>query len=125
VLLSGSWMRYRTGNEANQNFIFTPSLPLSMCLAVPAKVVSISEDRQTARVDFGGVEREVNVSLVEVGIGKYVIVHAGFAIQTMDEEEAQETLDIWREYTEIVGDADPYAGEGFPGDPPAGTDTGS
>ena len=80
-----------------------------MCLAVPAKIVSINDDRRTARVDFGGVERDVNVSLVEAKIGEYVIVHAGFAIQIMDEKEARVTLDIWREYTEIVGDYDPYA----------------
>ena len=77
-----------------------------MCLAVPAKIISISEDRKTARVDFGGVERDVNVSLVEAKLGDYVIVHAGFAIQTMNQEEAQVTLDVWQEYTEILDEID-------------------
>lgn len=67
-----------------------------MCLAVPAKVLQIEGSK--AHVDFGdGTLREVNVSLVDVQIGKYVIVHAGFAIEVLDQEEAQETLDLWRE----------------------------
>jgi len=71
-----------------------------MCLAIPAKVVSLKEDR--ARVDFGeGVLREVNVTLVSVKIGDYVLVHAGFAIQVLDEKEASETLQLWNELLEV------------------------
>ena len=67
-----------------------------MCLAVPAKVLQI--EGSNAHVDFGdGTLREVNVSLVDVQIGSYVIVHAGFAIEVLDQTEAQETLDLWRE----------------------------
>jgi hydrogenase expression/formation protein HypC len=66
-----------------------------MCLAVPGKVVSI--DGQSAVVDFGGVQRETNISLVQVRPGDYVVVHAGFAIQTVDEEEAKETIRLWEE----------------------------
>lgn len=67
-----------------------------MCLAIPAKVISIQEDR--ARVDFGeGVLREVNVTLVDVKVGEYVLVHAGYAIQVLSEEEALETLRLWNE----------------------------
>jgi hydrogenase expression/formation protein HypC len=67
-----------------------------MCLAVPAKVLQI--EGSNAHVDFGnGTHREVNVSLVEVQVGSYVIVHAGFAIEVLDQAEAQETLDLWRE----------------------------
>lgn len=66
-----------------------------MCLAIPGKVVSI--DDKIAEVDFGGVNRKVNLSMVEVEVGDWVIVHAGFAIQTMDEEEALETLKLWEE----------------------------
>jgi hydrogenase expression/formation protein HypC len=51
-----------------------------------------------AQVDFGQkVLREVNVSLVDVKVGEYVLVHAGYAIQTMNEKEAQETLSLWNE----------------------------
>jgi hydrogenase expression/formation protein HypC len=67
-----------------------------MCLAVPAKVLEISGGN--AKVDFGeGITREVNVALVEANIGDYVIVHAGFAIEVLDEEEAKETLRTWSE----------------------------
>lgn len=58
--------------------------------------MSVKEDK--AEVDFGeGVLREVNVALVSVKIGEYVLVHAGYAIQVLDEKEAQETLSLWRQ----------------------------
>jgi hydrogenase expression/formation protein HypC len=70
-----------------------------MCLAIPAKVVSIKEDK--AKVDFGeGVLREVNVTLVKAKVGDYVLVHAGYAIQVLDEKEAQETIRLWNEILE-------------------------
>jgi hydrogenase expression/formation protein HypC len=69
-----------------------------MCLAVPAKVVRIDGDE--AEVDFGGVVRKANVSLVDTKVGEYVIVHAGYAIQTLDRKEAEETLDMFREILE-------------------------
>jgi len=70
-----------------------------MCLAIPAKVVSVKEDK--ARVDFGeGVLREVNVTLVNAKIGDYVLVHAGYAIQVLDEKEAEETIRLWNEILE-------------------------
>ena len=70
-----------------------------LCLAIPAKIVKIKEDK--AQVDFGeGVLREVNVALVSVKIGEYVLVHAGYAIQVLSEEEALETLRLWNEILE-------------------------
>jgi len=68
-----------------------------MCLAFPGRVLRIDGD--FAKVDFGeGTAREgINISLVEVEPGQYVLVHAGYAIQVMDEEEAQKTLSYWRE----------------------------
>jgi hydrogenase expression/formation protein HypC len=70
-----------------------------MCLAIPAKVVSVKEDK--AKVDFGeGVLREVNVTLVNAKIGDYVLVHAGYAIQVLDEKEALETIRLWNEILE-------------------------
>jgi hydrogenase expression/formation protein HypC len=67
-----------------------------MCLAIPAKVVEINGD--TAKVDFGaGTMRDVNVSLVEAKIGEYVIVHAGYAIEVLDQKAAEETLALWNE----------------------------
>jgi hydrogenase expression/formation protein HypC len=66
-----------------------------MCLAVPGQIVSI--DGKQANVDFGGVLRSVNVSLVDAKVGEWVVIHAGFAIEKMDEEEAKETLRLWGE----------------------------
>ena len=70
-----------------------------MCLAIPARVVTRKGER--AQVDFGeGVLREVNVTLVEAKVGDYVLVHAGYAIQVLDEKEALETLSLWNEILE-------------------------
>ena len=68
-----------------------------MCLAFPGKVLSTEGD--FAKVDFGEgtVREDVNISLVEATPGQYVLVHAGYAIQVMDEEEAQKTLAYWKE----------------------------
>jgi len=67
-----------------------------MCLAIPAKVVEINGD--TAKVDFGaGTIRDVNISLVDAKIGEYVIVHAGYAIEVLDQKAAEETLGLWNE----------------------------
>jgi hydrogenase expression/formation protein HypC len=67
-----------------------------MCLAIPAKVMDL--DGTKAHVDFGqGVLRDVNISLVNVKVGQYVLVHAGYAIQVLDEEEALETLSLWKD----------------------------
>ena len=67
-----------------------------MCLAIPAKVIEIHGD--TAKVDFGaGTMRDVNVSLVEARVGEYVIVHAGYAIEVLDQKAAEETLSLWNE----------------------------
>jgi len=55
-------------------------------------------DGSKAQVDFGeGVLREVNVTLVEAKVGDYVLVHAGYAIQTVDQKEALETISLWKE----------------------------
>lgn len=70
-----------------------------MCLAIPMKLVKINNDLGV--VELGGVEREVGLQLVkDVKIGEYVIIHAGFAIQKLNEEEAEETLSILREISD-------------------------
>lgn len=71
-----------------------------MCLAVPGKIIEITPTAaaKMGKVDFGGVVREVCLEAVpEAAIGAYVIVHAGFALNTLSEREAQETLDALRE----------------------------
>ncbi len=71
-----------------------------MCLAVPALVVELDGDK--ARLDYGGIIREANVSLVSPNVGDYVIVHAGYAIQILDPEEAKKTMDVWNEYFDYL-----------------------
>ena len=67
-----------------------------MCLAVPMKVIEIKG--KEGIVELGGVKRQVNFELMEeVNIGDYLIVHAGFAIQRLDEEEAEKTLSLLKE----------------------------
>ena len=66
-----------------------------MCLAIPAKILEISGD--IATVDFGGITREVDISLVDVKKDDYVIIHAGFAIEKLDETDAVNTLKLFRE----------------------------
>jgi len=70
-----------------------------MCLAVPAKVLCIRENR--AKVDFGGgIIKEIDVTLVDVKAGEYVLVHAGYAIQVLSREQAEETIRLWNEILE-------------------------
>lgn len=69
-----------------------------MCLAIPGKIVNIAEGNnsleRSGKVSFGGILKEVNLAYVpEAKINNYVIVHAGFALSIVDEEEAQQTLE--------------------------------
>ena len=67
-----------------------------MCLAVPVKVVSINGSE--AEVDFGGVKRRVSIMLTpEVKVGQYVLLHTGYSISVIDEDEAKETLKLFEE----------------------------
>lgn len=66
-----------------------------MCLAIPGKVISVEEGlTRIARVQFGGITRTASLDFVpEAGVGDYVLVHVGFAISKIDEEEARKTLE--------------------------------
>ena len=66
-----------------------------MCLGIPAQV--LERDGDIGKVDFGGTARQVNLTLVDAKVGDYVIVHAGFAIQLLEEKDALETLELFRE----------------------------
>ena len=71
-----------------------------MCLAIPGKVTEINTENmmRTSKVDFGGITREISLAyLPDVQVDDYVIVHAGFAISQLDEDEAQETLRLLAE----------------------------
>ena len=72
-----------------------------MCLAIPSKIIKIENNMAT--IDVEGVQREASLMLLEdARIGDYVIVHAGFAIQKLDEAAARETLDLLREAVAAV-----------------------
>ena len=75
-----------------------------MCLAIPGKIIKIDSDKNHAMVDYGeGTKRRANISLVDVKVGEYVLVHAGFAIEVLNENEAKETLALFREMLSMEG----------------------
>ena len=81
-----------------------------MCLGVPGKIVEIFEQDglKMARVDFGGVTRETCLEYVpEAKVGEYCIIHVGFALNLLSEEEAQETLALLREISDIEAELGP------------------
>lgn len=73
-----------------------------MCLAIPSKVISIEDSRAT--IDVYGAQRDISLMLLEdeVNVGDYVIVHAGFAIQRLQEDIAKETLGYFNQYLETL-----------------------
>lgn len=80
-----------------------------MCLAIPAKIISLSENsddlQRMARVDFSGVLKDISLAyLPEAMVGDYVIVHAGLALSLLDEQEAQLSLAAFAELAELNND---------------------
>jgi len=76
-----------------------------MCLAVPGKLLSITGEGETrmGQVSFGGVGKEACLAFVpEAKLGDYVLVHAGFAISVLDEAEAAQTLEYFRQMGELA-----------------------
>ena len=72
-----------------------------MCLGIPGKVIEI--EKNVAKVDVGGMLRDVSLDLCpDVSIGEYVLIHTGFAIQKVDEEEATETLELLKQLAEAM-----------------------
>jgi len=84
-----------------------------MCLAVPGKVLSIVGDdpvTRMARVDFGGIVKEVNMACVsEARVGDYVLVHVGMALSTIDEAEAREVFEYLRQMGDLAELDEPAA----------------
>jgi len=67
-----------------------------MCLAIPGKIIDIDgtvPELKIAKVDFGGIVKPICVQWLDVGIGDYILAHAGMAISQLDEQEAEQTLD--------------------------------
>ncbi len=84
-----------------------------MCLAIPARITEIAEGN-LATVDILGASREISVDLTpQAGVGDYVLVHAGFAIEAVDEQFAQETIELIRQFPELAAEDVP-AGAGQP-----------
>jgi hydrogenase expression/formation protein HypC len=76
-----------------------------MCLAVPGRILSVAGEElaRTGRVDFAGVVKEVSLAYVpEAQVGSYVLVHVGVALNTVDEVEAESTLDYLRQIGELA-----------------------
>ena len=85
-----------------------------MCLGIPGQIVEITDaERLLAKVDVSGVQRQVNIACiisddhpVDACIGDWVLVHVGFAMSRIDEQEAQKTLDILAELGEVQEELD-------------------
>lgn len=76
-----------------------------MCLAIPGKVLEIDRNEQPVmgRVSFGGIQKQVCLEWVpDVKVGEYVVVHVGFAISAMDEDEALKTLKLFEEMDDAM-----------------------
>ena len=96
-----------------------------MCLGVPGRILSISEDGLTAQVDFFGVRKELRLDIVDVPVqvGDYVLNHVGFAIRRIPPEEVGVTLELFDQILKeaAAGDlmAEDVRGEMGAGEPPA------
>jgi hydrogenase expression/formation protein HypC len=76
-----------------------------MCLSIPSKVVKISEDKTMCTVDTMGVQRDANLMMMDdedVKIGDYVLLHIGFVMNKIDEEEALASIDTYKEILELM-----------------------
>ena len=85
-----------------------------MCLAIPGKVMEINTSSKPTmgKVSFGGIQKDICLDWVpEVKVGQYVIVHVGFALSTMDEQEALETIKIIEEIERHTPDSTTSDGE--------------
>ncbi len=78
-----------------------------MCLSIPGKIISI--DNETAKVSIGGSLVEAGLQLLDdVRVGEYVLVHSGFALQRISDEEAEKTLDLVRELENLTEGGDKF-----------------
>lgn len=82
-----------------------------MCLAIPGKIVEIVDaENQIAKVDVGGVRRNVNTGMLDdAKVGDYVLIHVGFAMTKIDEREAEETLRVLNEIGEYKAELEQFS----------------
>ena len=76
-----------------------------MCLSIPSKVVKVSDDKTMCTVDTMGVQRDANLMMMEeddVNVGDYVLLHIGFVMNKIDEQEALASIDTYKEILELM-----------------------
>ncbi len=82
-----------------------------MCLSIPSKVVKIDKESSIATVDTMGVQREASLALVgdeELQVGDFVLLHIGFVMKKIDEQEALESLEIYRDIIDRMNENDKW-----------------
>lgn len=80
-----------------------------MCLSIPSKVVKISEDKTMCTVDTMGVQRDANLMMMEddeIAIGDYVLLHIGFVMNKIDDDEALASIETYKEILELMDEED-------------------
>lgn len=82
-----------------------------MCLAIPGKIIEIVDaENQIAKVDVGGVRRNINIGMIDdTQVGDYVLIHVGFAMTKIDEQQAEETLRVLKEIGEYDTEFDQFS----------------
>jgi hydrogenase expression/formation protein HypC len=84
-----------------------------MCLAIPGKIVEmVDAENRIAKVEVGGVKRNINIGMLaeaETHVGDYVLIHVGFAMSKVDEQEAEETLRLLKELGEFQTEFDQFS----------------
>ncbi|MBN2886135.1 MAG: HypC/HybG/HupF family hydrogenase formation chaperone [Chromatiaceae bacterium] len=82
-----------------------------MCLAIPARIIELDPATESAEVELGGLKRRISVALLdEAAVDDYVLVHVGYALNRISEEEAAQTLALMREAGLIEAEAEPGSG---------------
>ena len=78
-----------------------------MCIAAPAQIVKIDREENVLYADFGGARQAAKMDLLpDVEIGEYVLIHAGYAIEKLSEEAANESLEAWEELLDMLEEED-------------------
>ena len=80
-----------------------------MCLSIPSKVVKISDDKTMCTVDTMGVQRDANLMMMgdgDIAIGDYVLLHIGFVMNKIDDDEALASIDTYKEILELMDEED-------------------
>jgi hydrogenase expression/formation protein HypC len=82
-----------------------------MCLAIPGKIIEIVDaENSIAKVDVGGVRRNINIGMIDdTQVGDYVLIHVGFAMTKIDEQQAEETLRVLKEIGEYDAEFDQFS----------------